>query len=151
MARKSKQDTAKAKAAKQKKIAIGGGVLLVALLAIQGPRTMKMLKGHPAPPVVSSTAADGTTTTTAAPATPSDPNSLAAPTLAGAPTTTTTAAETSDLVAAVPLKVDPGQLETFQRFATKDPFDAQVSADGKSASAPSTSGSGSSGPAKSGG
>jgi hypothetical protein len=34
MARKTKQDVAKAKAAKQKKIAIAGGVLLVALLAI---------------------------------------------------------------------------------------------------------------------
>ena len=38
-------DPLKAKAAKQKKIAIGGFVVLAALLAIQGPKTLKMLKG----------------------------------------------------------------------------------------------------------
>ena len=57
MARKP-VDLKAAKAAKQKKIAIGGGVLLVLLLAIQVPRTMKMMNGHAAPPVVSSTAPD---------------------------------------------------------------------------------------------
>jgi hypothetical protein len=148
MARKTKQELNKAKAAKQKKIAIGGGVLLVALLAIQVPRTMKMMGGHAKPPVVSTTAADGTTTTTAA---PTDPNSLAAPTLAGSPTTTTTAPDTSSLVASVPLKVDQGQLENFQRFVSKDPFAAQVSADGRAAGASGSSGSRSSGSGKSGG
>src|SRR5947199_272973 len=88
MARKTKTEQNKEKAAKQKKIAIGGGIVFVALLAIQVPRTMKMMSGHPAPPVVSATAADGTTTTTVA---PTDPNSLAAPTLAGSPTATTAA------------------------------------------------------------
>ena len=143
MARTSKQDQNKAKAAKQKKIAIGGGVLLVALLGIQVPRTMKMMGGKAKPPVVSTTAADGTTTTTAA---PTDPNSLAAPTLAGSPTATTaTAADTSSLVASVPLKVDQGQLENFQRFVAKDPFAAQVSTDGKPiGSSGSSSGSSSS-------
>ena len=38
-------DPAKAKAAKQKKIAIGLVVLLVAVLVIQGPKMLKMLKG----------------------------------------------------------------------------------------------------------
>ena len=38
-------DPAKAKAAKQKKIAIGLVVLLVAVLAIQGPKMLNMLKG----------------------------------------------------------------------------------------------------------
>src|SRR3954451_3352536 len=57
MARKTKHEQNKEKAAKQKKIAIGGGVLLVALLAIQVPRTMKMMNGDAKPPVVSSAAA----------------------------------------------------------------------------------------------
>ena len=38
-------DPLKAKAAKQKKIAIGGFVVLARVLAIQGPKTLKMLKG----------------------------------------------------------------------------------------------------------
>ncbi len=123
--RASKQDVAKAKAAKQKKIAIGGAVVLVALLAIEVPKTMKMLNQHAAAPVVQA----ATTTPTV---TPADPNSLAAPTLGGTPAATTPAptGTTSDLVAAVPLSVDPGQIETFQKFASKDPFAVQVSAGG---------------------
>jgi hypothetical protein len=130
MARKSKQDLAKAKEAKQKKIAIGGAVLLVALLAIQAPKVMKMMNQKPKPPIVSATAVPPTTATPTV-----DPNSVAAPTLAGTPTGTPTAtpaaptdsSSSSDLVDAVPVEVDPGQLETFERFATKDPFAAQVS------------------------
>ena len=38
-------DPLKAKEAKQKKIAIGGAVLLLALLGVQGPKTLKMLQG----------------------------------------------------------------------------------------------------------
>jgi hypothetical protein len=138
--RASKQDVAKAKAAKQKKIAIGGAVVLVALLVIEVPKTMKMLNQKPAP--VSVVASTTTTTPTV---TPSDPNSLAAPTLGGAAVVTTTpTATTSDLVDAVPVSVDPGQLQTFQRFASKDPFAVQVTAG-------SSSGSSSSGSPKSSG
>lgn len=120
MARKSKQDVAKEKAAKQKKIAIVGGVLFVALLAYQGPKTMKMLHPHPvaAPPPAA------TTTPTV---TPADPNTLAAPTLAGAPVDATqTSTSSSQLVSAVPMSVDPGQLKTFEQFASKDPFAAKA-------------------------
>jgi hypothetical protein len=120
MARKSKQDVAKEKAAKQKKIAIVGGVLFVALLAFQGPKTLKMLHPHPvaAPPPAA------TTTPTV---TPADPNTLAAPTLAGAPVDTTqTSTTSSELVSAVPMSVDPGQLKTFEQFASKDPFAAKA-------------------------
>ena len=46
----------KAKAARQKKIAAIGGVLFVALLAFQVPRTMKMLNRKPPPAVVSAPA-----------------------------------------------------------------------------------------------
>jgi len=138
--RASKQDVAKAKAAKQKKIAIGGAVVLVALLAFEVPKTMKMLNQNAAPPVIQST----TTTPTV---TPADPNSLAAPTLGGTPTATTTTPTdtTSDLVAAVPVSVDPGQIETFQKFASKDPFAVQVTAGGSSGSSSSGSSSSSGG------
>ena len=120
MARKSKQDIAKEKAAKQKKIAIVGGVLFVALLAYQGPKTLKMLHPHrvAAPPPAA------TTTPTV---TPADPNTLAAPTLAGAPVDATQTSTTSnELVSAVPMSVDPGQLKTFEQFASKDPFAAKA-------------------------
>lgn len=147
MARKSKQDIAKAKAAKQKKILIVGSILFVAIAAIQLPKTLKMLNKGPKPPIVS---AVGTTTDPNAAATgaPTDPNSVAAPTLAGAPTTgvaatPTAAASSSDLVSAVPVSADTGQLQTFERFATKDPFAQQASTGGTSS--PSSGGSSSSG------
>lgn len=142
MARKSKQDVAKEKAAKQKKIAIGGGVLFVALLAIQGPKTLKMLHPHSAPPPVSAPAATTPTVT------PADPNTLAAPTLAGAPTDTTQTSTTSgDLVSAVPLTVDAGQLKTFEQFASKDPFASKApAAVPSSGSKPGASSGGSSKP-----
>lgn len=132
MARKSKQDRAKAKAAKQKKIVIVGAVLLVALLAYQAPKMMKMLNQKPNPVVTTGTPA-------AATGAPTDPNALAAPTLAGAPVTAATATPTAtatDLVSAVPVEADPGQLETFDRFATKDPFVAQTSSSGAPAATP---------------
>jgi len=141
MARKSKQDVAKAKAAKQKKIAIGGGVVLLALLGYQGPKVMKMMNQKPKPPIVSAvTTMPGSTS-----AAPTDPNSLAAPTLGGTPAAAAPAtgsdASPSNLVSAVPVSPDPGQLEAFNRLATKDPFAEQVSASGGGA----LSGSGSHG------
>jgi hypothetical protein len=134
MARKSKQDVAKAKAAKQKKIAIGGGVLLLALLAYQAPKMMKMLNQKPKPPIVSAVPATPGSTSVA----PTDPSSLAAPTLGGTPTAAAPAtgsdASPSNLVSAVPVSPDPGQLEAFNRLATKDPFAVQVSSSGAGAS-----------------
>lgn len=134
MARKSKQDVAKAKAAKQKKIAIGGGVLLLALLAYQAPKMMKMLNQKPKPPIVSAVPATPGSTSVA----PTAPSSLAAPTLGGTPTaaapTTGSDASPSNLVSAVPVSPDPGQLEAFNRLATKDPFAVQVSSSGAGAS-----------------
>ena len=114
-------DPLKAKAAKQKKIAIGGFVILAALLAIQGPKTLKMLKGPQAPePVL----------VTPAPVTPG------AATEIPLPGTAATAAGEVPASAAVELAsvpdsdqapvVDDGQLATFERFATKDPFAQQA-------------------------
>lgn len=146
MAKKSKQDVVKAKAAKQKKIAIVGAVLFVVIAAIQVPKTMKMLNKKPAPPITSTVTTTTGVTTPSASAAPSDPNSLAAPTLGGSPTTVLPSASpstsSSDLVSAVPVSAGTGQLQTFERFATKDPFAVQAGASGTSSSTSSGSAGG---------
>ncbi len=125
-------DPLKAKAAKQKKIAIGGFVLLAAVLAIQGPKTLKMLKGpQPTEPVL------------AAPAPVTAGTPVATP---GTETTGGTAAGATPPVAAAELAsvpdsdqapvVDEGQLATFERFSTKDPFAQQAVAAPKPVAAP---------------
>ena len=146
MARKTKADIAKAKQARNKKIAIGGGILLLALIAYQAPKMMKMLNQKPKPPIVAGAVATTPGSTTAV---ATDPNSLAAPTLGGTPTAAApTASPTpTDLVSAVPVAPDPGQLEAFNKLATKDPFAVQVSASGggpSSGGSSSSKGSGSS-------
>jgi hypothetical protein len=110
MARK-KVDLKAAKAARQKKLAIGGAVLLVALLVFQVPRTLKMLKG-PTPKHQSAAATTTATTTTAA-------SSAAAP---SAPVTgTPTSAPVLTAQLAPPAR--EGQLEVLSAtFKSKDPF-----------------------------
>lgn len=116
-------DPLKAKQAKQKKMAIGLSVLFVAVLAFQGPKTLKMLKG---PSAATPTAAAPTTAT-------ADPNvPPAAPTIDGvapgaAPTATAAgAAQPAVLVDSdVPVEADDGQLRSFELFQAKDPFKPQ--------------------------
>lgn len=131
-----KVDPLKAKQKRQKIIAAVGGVVLLGLLAFQVPRVMKQLnKKPPAPPVAS--------TTTAAPS--AGTPSLAAPTLAGSaqPASATASASSSgDGVTtgdAAPAAQE-GQLTSFSRFASKDPF-AQQLADSSATSGASPSGS----------
>ena len=117
-------DPLKAKAAKQKKIAIGGVVVLVALLAFQGPKTLKMLQG---PQPVTPPAAATPTTTGPAPATAAGAVPAVAPVAGAVP-----AAPAAEL-ASVPDSdqapvVDEGQLATFERFSSKDPFAQQATA-----------------------
>jgi hypothetical protein len=112
-------DPLKAKEAKQKKIAIGGAVLLLALLGVQGPKTLKMLQG-PKPAAAPASTAPATTT----------------PGVAPAPGATTTggeaepAAAQSELSAVADSDLSPeaeqGQLATFERFSSKDPFAQQA-------------------------
>ena len=121
-------DPLKAKEAKQKKIAIGGAVLLLALLGVQGPKTLKMLKG-PQPAAAPASTAPATTT----------------PGVAPAPGATTTGGEAApaaavpELSAVADSDLSPeaveGQLATFERFSSKDPF-AQQAQPVASASAP---------------
>jgi hypothetical protein len=119
MARKGPADLKAAKEKKQKKIAIGGAVLLVILLIVQVPKTMKMLNsGQEAsePPV---TAPDPSQPPAAPPS--SDP--LAPPTLE--------AANPSEAVAPAPAPAaEPSaQLVSFSRFESKDPFAQQIGAE----------------------
>jgi hypothetical protein len=112
-----------AKESKQKKVAIVLGVLLLAVVGFQAPRIMKMFKGDevaaPPPPA----------TTTTAPAAPTGPVSLQPPTLAGgggAPTGGGTT-EPGGLTGSEPAPLaSAGQLVSFSRFESKDPFAPQL-------------------------
>ena len=112
----------KAKAKRQKIIAAVGGVLLLGLLAFQVPRTMKMLKQNQGTSSSSSTAA---ASTTAAPG--STP--LAPPALDGSGASVASATATSvDGVSdpSNPLPPAAGQLVSFSKFQSKDPFHQQI-------------------------
>jgi hypothetical protein len=141
MASKKHVDPLKAKAKKQKIMAIVLGVVFLGVCAFEVPRVMKMMKTPPNPH-----ANDAVSTTTAT-GTPS----LAAPTLRGAeqPTGTATDPTTGGALASSDTPtIQDGQLASFSRFASKDPFSQQLS-DEKSAtpssSSPSSGGSASSG------
>jgi hypothetical protein len=130
-------DPLKAKQKKQKIILAVLGVAFLGLMAFQVPRVLKML--HPAAPV---RPAASTTTPTGAP-------TLAAPTLRGAQEPGATPTDsTGSLVAAAPT-VQDGQLASFSRFASKDPFAQQLS-DTQSSSSPSSGGGSSGGAGKTG-
>jgi hypothetical protein len=116
-----KTDLAADKARKQKMILIVGGVLLLAVAAIQGPKLLKH-GGSPAaaPEAAAATDASGGTASTAT-------NAVGAVSIA--PTHSFAAAA---YVAGVALPgastgtVTAGQLATFTLFADKDPFVQQV-------------------------
>ena len=136
---KKQVDPFKAKQKKQRILAVVLGVLFLGLLAFQLPRVMKQLNPK-APP-----AASAATATTAAP--PPGTPTLAAPTLSGAPqgTAAPTTGSTGSLASSTVPQVQDGQLASFSRFASKDPFAQQLS-DEK----PSSSGSSSPGAAPAG-
>jgi hypothetical protein len=115
-----KIDLKAVKAAKQKKIAIGGAVLLIGLLAFSVPKTMKML--HPSPPKHKqshSMRANTTVTPTATTAAP----------LAGVPVANTSAVLTAELAPAA----REGQLSALSAsFKSKDPFKQLIDEDATS-------------------
>jgi hypothetical protein len=111
----------KAKAKRQKVIAAVGGVVLLGLLAFQVPRTMKML--HPEDPPDEPAAVATTTTGGSTP--------LAPPTLsggAGGSLASTASSASGDGVVDPDTLPSPasGQLLSFSRFKSKDPFHQQV-------------------------
>jgi len=132
-------DPLKAKAAKQKKMAIGLSVLLLAVVAYQGPKTLKMLKG-PATAAPAETTPTPVTSATASGAVP--PGTPGAPAVAaGAPVPATEAQPAVLIDSDVPVAAGAGQLLSFERFEAVDPFDQQVDADAIPA-APQSSGAG---------
>jgi hypothetical protein len=141
-AKKKRQDAFKAKEKKQKIIAAVGGVLLIGLLAFQVPRVMAQMnrgKGvQTAVPAVSTPAVGSTTPTLEAPTT-----------LRGQESTTSSSGSTdsgasgSGSISQASGAAAQGQLASFSRFESKDPFSQQVQA--TAAASGSSSGTGSSG------
>ncbi len=133
----SKPDLKAQKARKQKIILAVGGVLLVGVLAMQLPKMLKHGSSSSAPTPATITNADGTTTTLPPVSTPVTLGAPAAP-------INVSAAKSSALVAGVALSqattpdAVQGQLWSFSRFKTKDPFVPQVK-EGSSSSGPTTS------------
>ena len=118
-------DLQAAKERKQKKIAIVGAVLLVIVLAIQGPRTLNMLKGPEEAPEEETTAV-----ATTPPAPTGTPVSLEPPTLVGAAGAPAATGSQAGLGGSEPAPLaSSGQLVSFSRFESKDPFAPQLSED----------------------
>jgi hypothetical protein len=128
----------KAKAKRQKVFVAVGGVLLLALLAFQVPRTMKMMKSQTA---TSSSTPSTTTTSTAAGSTALAPPSLDGSSTAPASASSSVSADSksTDGVSdpSNPLPPNSGQLVSFSKFKSKDPFHQQIS-DCAAAGCPST-------------
>ncbi len=109
----------KAKAKRQKIIAGVGGVLLLGLLAFQIPKTLKMMNQNQNPPKTTSAAS---TTPAAGSGAPLAPPSLAG---SGSPVTSATPSSSGLADGAAPGPT-AGQLVSFSRFSTKDPFAQQL-------------------------
>jgi hypothetical protein len=132
---KKRVDPLKAKAAKQRKIAIGLSVMFLLVLAYQGPKTLKMLK----PPSAPAAATDGSDPTALPAGIEATSPGVPAPTTGssdGTPSTPTTAAgadpgeagsESAVLANTdVPVAAGDGQLLSVEIFASKDPFQQQA-------------------------
>jgi hypothetical protein len=127
MAKKKEKFDPKAKAKKQKVIAIGGFVLLLALLAFQGPKTLKLL--NPPPPPQSVSPAPATTTTApVAPGATATPTPVTPAPSGGGGGSSLPASPADSLVVNADLSPVPldGQLAALTQFTSKDPFKQQV-------------------------
>jgi hypothetical protein len=114
----------KAKAKRQKMIAAVGGVLLLGLLAFQVPRTMKMLKQNQG---TSSSSSSATSTTAAPGSTPLAPPALGGSATSGASVASATATSVDGVNdPSNPLPPAAGQLVSFSKFQSKDPFHQQI-------------------------
>jgi len=116
----------KAKAKRQKVILAVGGVLLLGVLAFQVPRTMKLMKSQSQ----SAPSAPSTATTTTAGSTPLAPPALRGSSTAGTSASIggSSASTSADGVSdpSNPLPPNAGQLVSFSKFKSKDPFDQQI-------------------------
>jgi hypothetical protein len=113
----------KAKEKKQKIFVGVGGVLLLALLAFQVPKMMAMMSQKPPPLPPGAVVQPPNGFPAGAAQAP-----LAAPTLAGSNGETAQATAAGGIVDSSSLRAAPasGQLISFGRFASKDPFNQQV-------------------------
>jgi hypothetical protein len=126
----------KAKAKRQKIYAAIGGVILLAVLAFQVPRTLKLL--HQSNASASSTTPSSTTT-----ASPTTTGPIAPPSLGGGNSTPSTGAvSSSDGISDPGVLPAPqsGQLLAFSRFQTKDPFAQQLVTGATGAAGPTGTG-----------
>ena len=112
-------DPLKAKKAKQKKLAIGLCVLLAGVVAFQGPKMLKMMKGPQAAAVAEPATPVATPTPTAA---------VPGATIAASPTGVPIAPGQEAVLADSDVAPDAqsGQLLSIDSFSTKDPFAQQV-------------------------
>jgi hypothetical protein len=112
----------KAKAKRQKIMAIGGAVLLIGLLAFQVPRTMALMNRKPPTEAVPVAAAPSSV--------PSDPSVLPTPGSVGGGGGSSAPAGGSSVGTLISSDPSPvprtGQLIAFGRFSSKDPFKQQV-------------------------
>lgn len=129
MAGKKPVDPLKAKEARQKKIAIGGAVLLVIVLVIQVPKLMKQMGHSTAPPA--QPAATVAAPTTPGAATPTPGVTPTTPDASGSSTGTGSLLSASAPTAAI------GQFSSFAQFgpsngqvANRDPFSGPGAAPG---------------------
>jgi hypothetical protein len=128
MSRKKRmQNVREAKDRRAKKLAIGGAVLLAALLAWEVPHFLGGGKKSSAPAATTTAVATTPGTTTAAATAPGVAAAAATP-------ATSTTLPNSDL----PPRHSKQQLTGFSTFASKDPFDQQVTADTGATDASST-------------
>lgn len=143
--KKKLQDIRAAKDRRAKKMAIGGAVLLVAILAFEMPHYLGGSKSSPtAAGTTAATSTPGVSTTPGstpgAPVTPSvTPSGVAA--ASAVPMTASTKLPNSDVA---PNRTK-SELYSFDTFAGKDPFVQQVSTQTTSPTAPASSGSSASG------
>jgi hypothetical protein len=112
-------DPLKAKKAKQKKVAIGLCVLLAAVVAFQGPKMLKMMKGPQAAAVAEPATPVATPTPTAA-----VPGATVAASPTGVPVVPGQEAVLAD--SDVAPDAQSGQLLSIDSFSTTDPFAQQV-------------------------
>jgi hypothetical protein len=118
-AKKKRQDAFKAKEKKQKIIAGVGGVLLLGLIAFQVPRVMKQMhRGSASAAAVPATVSTPTTT--------SETPSLAAPTTIGGGEETSASTDSGSGAISADEDATEGQLASFSRFQSKDPFAQQI-------------------------
>jgi len=144
MAKKPLDRAAKEK--RQKIILVVGGVLLLGLVAIQGPKTMKMLNAKPPADESHGTTTTTSSTDTAITAAPTGPGGIVTATATGTATVAPTAQATAVVTpggigianTTVAAAADAGQFVSFSRFKSKDPFVQQVAAAGSAPAASAT-------------